>query len=648
MLCKNCGKEIFENQAFCTNCGAPVEKPAQEVTEIEAEPIANEEPAVVEDAATESFDINTYDESESLVYDEVVAPAKKKKTGLIIGLASAAVVVALAVLVGFNFNLVKGYAIKTFGSDTDYLRFVEGQSLQQSIDGITEVYGVAMEEKQDSSATVKLQPKLGDRAEELIGENLTGEMDLDWINKLSLSATSEMGKDKAAVDLVLALSNSEVLKLDAITDMEQQALYFAISNLSDKYIKTDIELDESVAIGEGGMSKIMEALDDPEFKEILPSEKELNELLKKYTDIVIDSIEAKEISTMYLTVGDVAGEYTVIEYEITEEDALAIAEKLLNAAKEDTELKEIIESACGYLADKEIIDPDIDYYDEFQEFIDEGLDAVEEAMDDADDNDPITIKNFINSKHEICGRTVEVDGDEMFNYITVWKGTKFATEVEFDNVKVEGSGEVKGTKLNAEYTVKVDKSKYLDIIIEEADVIAISDKKFNGTVRVELSDTFVEEMGDSEFADLMEEYDFAFELKIAAEEKTSKLEVNVLSKRDLFVGFDITTTLNESDGKITTPSDAIDATDEEELTQWAESLDLTKIVDALEKGGLDEDLVTAVESYLDQLKAMMDPDSYYDDYYSDSYDDYYSDSYDDVYGDIGYRDPSYSENVYAY
>ncbi len=646
MFCKNCGKEILENQAFCTNCGAPVETTVEEVTLPAEEPVVNEEPAVVEDTVAENFDIELHVGQEMPVYEEAVVPVKKKKTGLIIGIVSAVVVAAIAVLVGFNFNLVKGYAIKTFGSDTDYLRFVEGQSLKQSIDGITEVYGVAMEEKEDSSATVKLQPKLGDRAEELIGENLTGEMDLDWINKLSLSATSEMGKDKAAVDLVLALSNSEVLKLDAITDMEQQALYFAISNLSDKYLKVDVEMDDVAEVG--GAANITEALDDPEFKKVLPSEEALNELLTKYVDIVIDSIEAKEISTMYLTVGDVAGEYTVIEYEITEEDALAIAEKLLNAAKEDTELKEIIESACGYLADKEIIDPDIDYYDEFEEFIDEGLDAVEEAMDDADDNDPITIKNFVNSKHEICGRTVEVDGDEMFNYITVWKGTKFATEVEVDNVKVEGSGEVKGTKLNAEYTVKVDKSKYLDIIIEEADVIALSDKKFNGTVRVELSDTFVEEMGNYEFADLMEEYDFAFEFKIAAEEKTSKLEVNVLSKRDLFVGFDITTTLNESDGNITVPSEAIDPTDSQALTDWIESLDLTKVADALEEGGLDEDLVTAVESYIDYFKAMMDPDSYYDDYYSDSYDDYYSDSYDDVYGDIGYRDPSYSENVYAY
>lgn len=644
MFCKNCGNEIFENQAFCTQCGAPVEKPAQEVTEIEAEPIVNEEPAVVEDTVTEDFDIELHVGQEIPVYDEVVAPAKKKKTGLIIGLASAAVVVALAVLVVLNFNFVKGYAIKTFGSDTDYLRFVEAQSINQSVDSITEAYGVALEEKQDSSATVKLQPKLSDSAKELIGENLTGEMDIDWINKLSLSATSEVGGDKTAIGLVLALSNSEVLKLDTVTDMEEQMLYLAISNLSDKYIKTDIELDESVAIGEGGMSKIMEALDDPEFKETLPSEKELNELLKKYTDVVINSIEASEISTMYLTVDELIGEFTVVEYEITEEDALIIAEALLNTAKEDAELKEIIESVCGYLADKEIIDPDIDYYDEVEEFIDEGIEAVEEAMDEADDNEPIIIKNFVNSKHEICGRTVEVDGEEMFNYITIQKGTKFATEAEVENVKVEGSGEVKGTKLNAEYSVKVDKSKYVDVIIEDADVISLSDKKFNGTVRIELSDTFVDKIGEAEFADLMEEYDFAFEFKIAAEEKTSKLEVNVLSKGDLFVGFDMTTTIGEADGKITTPSDAIDATDEEALTQWAESLDLTKIVEALEKGGLDEELVTAVESYVDQLKAMMDPDSYY----GDMYDDYYSDSYDDVNGGFEYSEPSYSENVYAY
>ncbi len=630
MFCKKCGNEILENQAFCTQCGAEVEA---EVEEASALP---ETEVVAETEVVENFEVNVVDEGET---SEPTPPTKKKKTGLIVGLASAAVVVVLAVLVAFNFNFVKGVAVKTFGSDTDYLCFVEEQSVSESINAITEAYAVVVEEKEESAKTVKLQPKLSQSAQELIGENLTGETDLDWINKLSLSATGELDGDKLAANLALALSDTELLKLDAIVDAKEQAFYFAFSNLNDKFIKSDIALDDAVEIGDGELAKIMEALDDPEFKKALPSEKELNELLTKYADIIVNNLEAVETSTTYLTVGELTGEFTVIEYEITEEDALVIAEEILKTANEDTELKEIIESVCGYLTEKEIIDPDIDYYDEFKEIIEEGLDSVEEAKDEADDDDPIILKTFVNSKHEVCGRTVEVDGEEIINNITVQKGTKFAIESEIEEFKIEGSGEVKAGKLIGEYTVRVDGKTYVDLIIEDADLGKLKDNKFDGTIRIEFSDTLIEEMGDSEFTALMEEYDFTIQLKAEVEDKSSKHEINILSKGELFVGFDITTSVAQSDGEITIPAEAIDSTDSEALTKWAESLDTDKVLDTLRDKGVDEDIVSIAESFLVPFKSALDFNAS-DDYYGDSLDDMYGGSMDDVYSD--------AEDVFVY
>ncbi len=636
MFCKNCGNEILENQVFCTKCGAEVEEAVEEANALpEAEVIAETED-VPEMETVESFNVIASDEGE---ISEPTLPAKKKKTGLIIGLASAAVVVVLAVLAAFNFNFVKGYAVKTFGSDTDYLRFVEEQSVSKSVNAITEAYAVVIEEKEESSKTVKLQPKLSQSAQELIGENLAGETDLDWINELSLSATGELDGDKAAANLALALSNSDILKFDAIVDAKEQVFYFALSNLNDKFIKEDITLDDAIEGGDGELAKIMEALDDPEFKKALPSEKALNELLTKYADIIINKLEAVGTSTKYLTVGELTGEFTVIEYEITEEDALAIAEEILKTAKEDAELKEIIESVCGYLAEKEIIDPDIDYYDEFKEIIEEGLDSIEEAMDKADDDEPIILKTFVNSKHEVCGRTVEIDGEEIITNITVQKGTKFAIEAENEEFKIEGSGEVKGGKLIGEYTVRVDGKAYLDLIIEDADLGKLKDNKFDGTIRIEFSDTLIEEMVDSDFTDLMEEYDFTLELKAEVEDKSSKHEINILSKGELFVGFDITTAIAQSDGEITVPTEAIDSTDYEALTKWAESLDTDKVLDMLRDKGVDEEIVSIAESFLVSFKSSLDFDAS-DDYYGESLDDMYGGSMDDVYGD--------TENVFVY
>ena len=589
MFCEHCGKELLENEAVCSQCGANIESVKQDA---DGETKQNEEFVVEETVAGDETDL------------QQTEPPKKKKTGLIVGICAAAAVLAIAALVIFNFNFIKGYSVKLFGSDTDYLRFVEKNAFNQGIEGVTEVYSKIIDETETVGTKATLKPQIGDSAKKLIEDSLGGKTNVDWINDISLSTSGKSDGENGQATLSIKLSESEILTLDTIVASKERMLYLALSNLSDKYIKTKIEVDESSEEAFDISQKLAQALNDPEFKATLPSEKELEELLKKYSDTVIAQLEAESVTTMYMTVGEINGEYTVVEYHITEEDFYEILETILEMAKEDEELKEIIESVCGYLADKEIISKDVDCYGEFKDAIDEMLESVKESKAKAGDDEPIIFKNLVNAKHEICGRIIEADGKEVLSYITVQKGTKIATEFEMDKVKVEGEGEVKSGKLNAKYTLKVDNKAYAYVNLEDVSVVKLGNDTFEGTIKVEFTDSLIDEM-DEELSNIMKKYNFSLVIKSQGNEKNSNTEISILSKGELFAGLVIGIEKVEEAVSITVPSDAVDSTDKEAVTEWAKGLDTEKIVKGLRDGGLDGDLVTMVETLLNGLKSQL-------------------------------------------
>ena len=100
MFCRNCGKEIPEGSKFCSFCGT-----MQIVSEEAAAPELKEEPeAVPEEVIAEETEVleaeePVKEEPEEPVKEEIEEPAAeektKKKTGLIIGIAAAAVAVVV-------------------------------------------------------------------------------------------------------------------------------------------------------------------------------------------------------------------------------------------------------------------------------------------------------------------------------------------------------------------------------------------------------------------------------------------------------------------------------------------------------------------------------------------------------------------------
>ncbi len=86
MFCSNCGKQVNDNQKFCTECGAPLTAPQRReyVPEQPAEPVEKPEPAYVPPVQP------TY------IPSAEPEPEKKSKKGLVIGLVVGALVLLIA------------------------------------------------------------------------------------------------------------------------------------------------------------------------------------------------------------------------------------------------------------------------------------------------------------------------------------------------------------------------------------------------------------------------------------------------------------------------------------------------------------------------------------------------------------------------
>lgn len=96
MLCKNCGKENG-NTRFCIFCGADLEQPPEAVS---VQPVMSEQPPMV----YEQPQVQVAYEQPPLVYTQPEEPVrpKRKKIGLIIGLAAAVVLIGVAAVLFFT------------------------------------------------------------------------------------------------------------------------------------------------------------------------------------------------------------------------------------------------------------------------------------------------------------------------------------------------------------------------------------------------------------------------------------------------------------------------------------------------------------------------------------------------------------------
>lgn len=647
MFCKNCGNQIKEGAAFCANCGTPIKVPQPIKEEPKIEAVVEETPVVetpveenpiveepvVEEVAAAEEPVIAEPTVEAPATQEFYTPdfkkPKKKFTFKKLVLPAIALVLVLALVI-LNFSNVLGFGIKTFGSGKAYLDFVQKESAKDIATSISDIYTNFLNNfKEEQAATSNISFTLDEDVSKLLSSEFDFEIGdkLDWINDLKLVVNANMKDKKNLAELKLNISDKDIISLKAVQDLSKGNMYFAIPELCKDYLKVDLEETGSYDYEE--FAKAYDLMF--EAKEALPDGKQVEKLITKYIGIAFDQIEDVTKESDTLSVGGIDQKCTVLEYKVSAKDLINIAEAVLEEAVEDKDIKKIIEDIEGFLKDSDTVDFDEDLYKLFEEAVEDMLDELDDV--DVDSSNKIRVTQYINNKHEIIGTKIKANNETVLFSATAQKGSEFESKFEAGQFEVKASGTKKKDIINGKYKIMVNGEKICEIAVKDFDEKKFKEGYINGNFRFSLSKELIDQL-PSEVSSIISILEPTIEIDCATTEDSSKISINLLkdNKKVLFgITFDSTI---EKPSKVTVPSKAFDATDDEEVSSYIDSIKTESIIKSLKGTSIPTDLVDSLESILQYLPDMLNGSMYdnYEDPYAESVvGGYYNDYYDEYY-----------------
>lgn len=553
MNCENCGKPIPEGQSKCDCCNPAPQIPA-------------EQPA---------FDVNF-----------PVKEQKAKGGKIVLAVAALALVVIVALTAIFWGN-ISGYISRNFGDPVAYLQDVEKENAAAFADELAEIYDQAMEAPVIQNPAVKetITLELSDTLVALVQTALAGEgvnADLSWVKNIVLSPYVEVYEKNIRIDIGLGLNNVNVVTISMIMDTGSNMIYIGIPEIHETYISLDATeyMDESM----GSMEETMFMSQNlgNAMMEAMPESEEIKELLVKYVGIIAEGFTQAERESRTVQVGTLEQELLVISVNLTQEEILQIANKVLEAAKNDEVIKGILND---FQAAMETVEGDVgNLYESFSMGVDNALEEIAYAMESVKEGNFLTIETFLDDEDVVVGRTFTVtqDGEsESIYYIAAAQGDQWAFQMEAAEYSVSGQGTQKKDVYSGSYTVSVEDTKYFTLELENC-------SEASGTLRMIPEAVMCEMMGlTGPYATLLGQ---ASVYMTYADENVT---LGVEAAGTTFVALAVSVETTEAQ-PIALPI-SFDFNDDAAGMQWLSGISFDTVLDKLNQIGLPAEYMTAIE-----------------------------------------------------
>ena len=467
------------------------------------------------------------------------------------------------------------------------------------VDALSAVYGALAQpaSKANYGAEVDISLQVGDVVQDVLEESYfeaSGEkMDFSFLSKVNLEVDLNVKNKMQQMDMAVGLGGSRILTICTIMDLDDFTTWVGSPELSDVFAEMNLVQSGGVAVNPATMQTANALI------EALPSEQEFNALVKRYLEVALEKVDNVERKTITLELDGLKQECTVLVAKIYEEDALNIAEAVLKTAKTDNELKAIIEKfgvAFNELMKESYTQAggtwtNVDLYAEFITAVEEALTSLEMEREDLDTEEYIELTAYVDKEHNIIGRKLALDGDEL-HYYTVTEGNAFTFEASLDEVKVTGGGTKKSGKVDGSFKLSMEGTSLLTLAVEGW---SASEKETKGTLVLEPSAELIQQIGGNSGA--LPFADIALELKVDSSESKNDFEMNLLSNETLVVGIAMSAKTS-SGSDIQKPTETIDFTNQYQLQSWVQSMDFNKLFQNMRNAGVPGELVDMLEASL--------------------------------------------------
>ncbi len=610
MNCKHCGAELKENARFCGTCGTAVAQEAPAEENAVAQEIPAEEKAIPQEIPAEENAVaqEAPAEEKPEPFAPPVVPAKKKSGAKKIVAAAVALVLVVALVAAlFNWGALANSFRKITMSEQDYLSYVHTHASSSFTQGIAKTLTAL---PKDQSATVDLSLALGDGGKQLL--SLMG-VELDTLPSASIggTVTQKIENDslKLGCDMALKLSKENLFTLTMVLDEEENAVTLRIPELNDKALKIPLPEMEEEELEE--LSQMLANL-----SQILPDEASLQELTNKYLALIFAQFKDVESKDGSLKVDNVEQNCSVYTAVFDGESLQKAAETILEALKNDRDVKKILRNVCA------IEEAELDF-DELWEEYQDGIDfALETVKDDPVPADALCLNYtaYVDGVGNLIGCEAAVEDAFTFKCVSAVDGKAIAQEISFTQsgsaatVSIEGNGTLLSGKLDAEYTLQAMGMELFTVTLDGFDTASAADGRLNGTSTLKfgkaLAAAMTEEGADLPFNPLT---DLSLQIKWNSPNKNqASQELSILYKDSVFA---TVASSVKTQGAAALPSfdQVVNINDSEALAQWAQEAteNLPTPESIFKKLGLSDELA-------DELASLLEGNAFEDDSFADN------------------------------
>lgn len=492
----------------------------------------------------------------------------------------------------------------------------EKAALSQFIKGFSSYWDVVMEDQEKAMAGTKaiMTLKLEDGGKTLLSA-ASGGMDFSWLNTLTMDMTAAVTEGKEIVNGEILLNDSPLCNMNMYMDLNELVEYLQIPELSETWMK--MPLLDSLEISEEELAQTFESEEEIQayleymeaykasmknnFKVLsdlttfLPDTATVSTLLDRYGNIIIDSVAEGGSSEETISIEGISEDCTVYESQITEAGVLSMMENILTAAKEDQELKGLL--------------------DKWSETSGEDLNAQLQANADAlladltgegSDTAIVTSKVWVNADGKIVGREISAEDETGSIPVFTWKNpsadgnSALLLEIgaEEETMTFTGTGQSAEGLLNGEYVFAVNGVKMLGVRAENLETHPKVPGYYNGRIGVSVLDAGTEEAPNPLAA-------FGLDINVVsdAEAKTNQIDFTVTNSGAALVTLSVNG--GYADASVSAPEQAVldaslDITEEESELSYIQGMDWTAILDNASAAGVPAELVGAFDQMIQQ------------------------------------------------
>ena len=347
---------------------------------------------------------------------------------------------------------------------------------------------------EEVKGNAEIKVSLEDGGKAILG--MLSPVDISWLADASISGNVSMSDKSMTEFMDVNVNGTKICTIEYYFDTENSEIYMRIPELSEGYIKMNMEQMTQEAVEEADQeldSSFTTSVDLADSMnsyfstlENLPEADLVTSILTRYTDIIFDNVaDVENPGAQEAVAGDVSQELSVLEGHVTQAEALPMFQQILDTAKSDEELKGLIETWTEAMND-----PDYTY-ETFLEAIEDMEKDLDTEADETDESGFI-LRAWVDSDGEVVGRQFLLNDDEqeeeLFGYLCTADGDKRGFSMQLgsgdDKVAIEGSGELKGDLLSGTYTISSGEADAAVIDVTDYDTKAVQDGIWKGTYTI--------------------------------------------------------------------------------------------------------------------------------------------------------------------